>query len=317
MRQANVYDKAGKSVVSQITVPKLFDIELRSDLVRKAYDCVSQNKRQPYAVSPDAGKQHSAESWGTGRAMARVPRVKASGTRRSGQAAFANFARKGRMAHPTKTHRRWHKKTPHTVRRHVTLMGVVASADAALVMGRGHRVAEVESLPIIISDDISEIKKTREAEQTLLNMKLGEELERVKSSKTITPGKGKFRGRRYNKRTGMLIVHAEKDLPAFKNIEGVDLANVEHLNLLKLCPGGKLGRLIVWTETAFKRLESLFEEKKGYELPINVCTEKNIEEYLYSPEVQALVTIPNLLDKGNCKRDEEYTKATEEMLAMW
>jgi len=31
-----------------------------------------------------AGKKHSAESWGTGRAVARIPRVGGSGTHRSG-----------------------------------------------------------------------------------------------------------------------------------------------------------------------------------------------------------------------------------------
>jgi len=54
--------------------------------------------------------KHSAESWGPGRAVARVPRVSGSGTHRSGQGAFANQCRKGRMFAPTHTWRRWHRK---------------------------------------------------------------------------------------------------------------------------------------------------------------------------------------------------------------
>ncbi len=46
---------------------------------------MAKNKRQPYAVSEKAGHQTSAESWGTGRAVARIPRVGCSGTHRSGQ----------------------------------------------------------------------------------------------------------------------------------------------------------------------------------------------------------------------------------------
>ena len=36
-------------------------------------------------MSEKAGHQTSAESWGTGRAVARIPRVGGSGTHRSGQ----------------------------------------------------------------------------------------------------------------------------------------------------------------------------------------------------------------------------------------
>lgn len=46
---------------------------------------MAKNKRQPYAVATNAGHQTSAESWGTGRAVARIPRVGGGGTHRSGQ----------------------------------------------------------------------------------------------------------------------------------------------------------------------------------------------------------------------------------------
>jgi large subunit ribosomal protein L4e len=54
--------------------------------------------------------KHSAESWGTGRAVARIPRISGSGTSRAGQGAFGNQCRKGRMSHPLKSYRRWHRK---------------------------------------------------------------------------------------------------------------------------------------------------------------------------------------------------------------
>lgn len=56
---------------------------------------MAKNKRQPYAVATNAGHQTSAESWGTGRAVARIPRVGGGGTHRSGQAAFGNMVRGG------------------------------------------------------------------------------------------------------------------------------------------------------------------------------------------------------------------------------
>ena len=51
-------------------------------------ESLAKNKRQAYAVSEKAGHQTSAESWGTGRAVARIPRVGGGGTHRSGQVRF-------------------------------------------------------------------------------------------------------------------------------------------------------------------------------------------------------------------------------------
>ena len=63
-----------------------------SHAVQFVHTNIRKNKRQPYAVSARAGHQTSAESWGTGRAVARIPRVRGGGTHRSGQAAFGNVS---------------------------------------------------------------------------------------------------------------------------------------------------------------------------------------------------------------------------------
>lgn len=46
----------------------------------------------PYSVAKWAGTQTSAQSWGTGRAVARIPRVPGGGTHRAGQGAFGNIS---------------------------------------------------------------------------------------------------------------------------------------------------------------------------------------------------------------------------------
>merc|ERR1711874_607118 len=45
---------------------------------------------------------------------------------------------------------------------------------------------------------------------------------------------------------------------AFRNIPGVDTISVDNLNLLKLAPGGHVGRFCIWTEAAFKKLDGLY-----------------------------------------------------------
>ncbi len=320
MDKVNVYSVNGKDVVEEIQKPTLFDMELRNDLVQKVYGLVRQNSRQPYAVSPYAGMQHSAQSWGTGRAMARVPRVKGGGTRRAGQAAFANFARKGRMAHPTTTHRRWHKKTNKFLRRLVTCMGVAATANPAIVEGRGHRVTKIKSFPIVVQDEVTEFTKTKQAATFLKEMGLDEDLQKVKDSKTLTTGKGKWRGRRHTQRLGVLLIHhSDDELKAFSNLQGLEMLNINCLNLLKLCPGGQMGRLTVFTRSAFMKLESLFSEerKQGFYIPDNVITSDNLDEYFYSPEIQSLITIPNLLPKGTIKKSKEEIEKMESMIDLF
>lgn len=66
-------------------------------------------RSQPYAVYHKAGHQTAAESWGTGRAVSRIPRVPGGGTHRAGQGAFGNMCRGGHMYSPTKA-----RAPPHT-----------------------------------------------------------------------------------------------------------------------------------------------------------------------------------------------------------
>lgn len=57
---------------------------IRSDIVQTVHTHLNKNKRQAYAVSAKAGHQTAAESWGTGRAVSRIPRVPGGGTHRAG-----------------------------------------------------------------------------------------------------------------------------------------------------------------------------------------------------------------------------------------
>ena len=83
-------------------MPAVFTAPIRPDIVRTIHTHMAKNKRQAYAVFRRAGHQTAAESWGTGRAVSRIPRVPGGGTHRAGQGAFGNMCRGGRMFAPTK-----------------------------------------------------------------------------------------------------------------------------------------------------------------------------------------------------------------------
>merc|ERR1712223_1205717 len=106
------------------------------------------------------------------------------------------------------------------------------------------------------------ISRTADAMACLKKLGMGDELAKCQRKMT-RPGKGKMRGRLYKRRRGPLIVYKNDDgcVKAFRNIPGVDLMNVESLNLLMLAPGGHVGRLCVWSKSAFESLEGRFTGK--------------------------------------------------------
>merc|ERR1712212_595808 len=67
----SVFNEQGE-VSSQVTLPAVFKAPIRPDVVHFVHSNMAKNARQPYAVHKHAGHQTSAESWGTGRAVARI-----------------------------------------------------------------------------------------------------------------------------------------------------------------------------------------------------------------------------------------------------
>lgn len=69
--------------------------------------------------------------------MARIPRVRGGGTHRSGQGAFGNMCRGGRMFAPTKPWRRWHHRVNVNQKRYALVSAIAASGVPALVQSKG------------------------------------------------------------------------------------------------------------------------------------------------------------------------------------
>ncbi|KAH8485175.1 hypothetical protein H0E87_026821 [Populus deltoides] len=152
-----------------VALPDVMKASIRPDIVNYVHSNISKNSRQPYAVSKKAGHQTSAESWGTGRAVSRIPRVPGGGTHRAGQGAYGNMCRGGRMFAPTKIWRRWHRKINVNQKRYAVVSAIAASAIPSLVL------KEIGAFP---------------------------DAEKAKDSHAIRPGKGKMRNRRYISRKG-------------------------------------------------------------------------------------------------------------------
>ncbi|KAJ1722259.1 60S ribosomal protein L4B [Coemansia erecta] len=294
----SVFGLNGAKLSATVALPAVFTSPIRPDLVQFVHKNMAKNRRQPYAVKQQAGEETSAESWGTGRAVARIPRVSGSGTHRAGQAAFGNMTRGGRMFAPTKVWRKWHVRTNSNQKRYATASAVAASGVTSLVAGRGHRIQSIEEVPLVVSAEVESLSKTKEAISLLKALKAYADVQKVSSTRSIRAGRGKLRNRRHRQRRGPLVVYGEdKGIShAFRNLPGVELVSVTRLNLLQLAPGGHLGRFVIWTQPAFEALNKVFgtqteasEQKNGYTLPTAVINNTDVSRIIGSAEVQAVV----------------------------
>ena len=296
-----VYSDKNESSGDTISLPAVFKAPIRPDVVNFVHQQVSKNSRQPYCVSKEAGHQTSAESWGTGRAVARIPRVRGGGTHRSGQGAFGNMCRGGRMFAPTKPWRRWHRKINVNQKRYALVSAIAASGVPALVQSKGHMIQEVPEFPLVVSDKIQEYNKTKQAVIFLRRMKAWNDIQKVYKSQRFRAGKGKMRNRRRIQRRGPLIVYGQDQgiRKAFRNIPGVDLMNINKMNLLKLAPGGHVGRFVIWTKSAFEMLDALYgtwrkesQLKAGYNLPFPKMANTDLSRLLKSDEIRKVLRAP-------------------------
>jgi len=252
-----VLNKEGNvsKVLNYLPLPFLY--EYRYDLIKRAVLTELQNSKQPKGVDVLAGKRTTAESWGVGYGVARVPRVKGSGYPRASQAAFAPNTVKGYNPTAPKVNKKIRVKINKKEKILALFSAISATKNLELVLRRGHKFDYGKiSLPIVIDEDVSSIKKTSDVVDFLKKTTLIEDILRVKETINIRAGKGKRRGRKYKERKSILLVIYDNEpiRYAFKNLPGVDVVDVRNIKVHDLAPGCLPGRLTIWTLKAFEYL---------------------------------------------------------------
>jgi len=254
-KTAKIFNLEGKPV-GKIELSPIFRTVVRSDVIKRAVLAIQSTKFQPQGRDPMAGKRTSAESRGVNLGIARIPRIK--GPR--GRGALAPGTVGGRAAHPPTSHKKIVKRIPKKEKRLALLSAIAATASKDIVVSRGHSIEDVPGFPLIVTDDLEEIKKVKEVEETLIHLGGFSDIYRVKESRKIRAGKGKHRGRKIKQAVGALIIVAENKgiREAARNIPGVDVVTVNNLNAEILAPGTHPGRLAIWTTSAIKKLDELY-----------------------------------------------------------
>ena len=254
-KTAKIFNLEGKST-GKIELPPVFATPLRPDVIRRAVLAIQSNRFQPQGRDPMSGKRTSAESRGTGLAMARIPRRKGAASR----AAFAPGTVSGRQGHPPLSEKKIIKRIPKKEKRLALLSAIAATALKEAVISRGHNIEDVPEVPLVVADDFEGLKKTKEVEQILIRLGVLSELFRTKENRKIRAGRGKSRGRKMTRAVGPLIVVKENKgvVQAAGNIPGVSAVTVADLNVEALAPGTHPGRLTVWTRSAIERLNEVY-----------------------------------------------------------
>jgi large subunit ribosomal protein L4e len=256
-KTAEIFDLQGKAT-GKIALPSVFSTPLRPDVIKRAVLAIQSNRRQPQGRDLMAGKKTTAESRGTGSATARVPRMKSG----AGRAAFAPSTVKGRQPHPPKVEKHIVRDIPKKEAKLALSSAIAATAQKETVTSRGHKFGDVPQFPLVVEDAFEGLTKASEVEKAFNSLGIGEDLTRVRDSRSIRAGKGKHRGRKMKQAVGPLIVVVEGKslINAASNLPGVDITTVAKLNTEMLAPGTHPGRLTVWTNGAIAKLTTLYGE---------------------------------------------------------
>ena len=166
MRSESVVMSIDGSTKQTISLPQVFQTPFRPEVIHRVYVNLLSHMYQRQGRYPSAGEIVSAESRNTGLGIARLARIRGQGFSRSGQAAGVAGVRAGRVAHPPESWKVIRKKINKKERRLGLSSAIAATARKDLIIRRGHSTEGIPNFPIISSDDIESITKTRDLQKT-------------------------------------------------------------------------------------------------------------------------------------------------------
>ncbi|MFB6146701.1 MAG: 50S ribosomal protein L4 [Halobacteriaceae archaeon] len=243
----SVYDLDGAETET-LSLPDVFGERVRPDLIKRAVVAAQANRKQDYGADEYAGLRTPAESFGSGRGLAHVPRQD-NRARRVPQTVG------GRAAHPPETEKDRTQDINDRERKQALRSAVAATADSDLVADRGHEFDPDLSFPVVVSDEFEDLAKTREAVEVCEALGVHEDIQRADDT-TVPAGQGTTRGRSTQRPTSVLFVTSSDAGPsrAARNLAGADVATGREVNAEDLAPGTHPGRLTVWTESAVQEV---------------------------------------------------------------
>ncbi|MFB6220780.1 MAG: 50S ribosomal protein L4 [Halolamina sp.] len=244
--QATVHTLEGEAG-DEVDLPSVFATDFRPDLIKRAVLAAQANRKQDYGTDEYAGLRTPAESFGSGRGMAHVPR-------QDGVAKRVPQTVGGRAAHPPKEQKDQSLDVNDKERKLAVRSAIAATADEETVAERGHAFDDGVEFPLVVSDEFEDLVKTKEVVALLEELGVDADIERADDGRSVRAGQGTTRGRKYQEPKSILFVTSEEPSKAARNLAGADVATAAGVNTEDLAPGTLPGRLTVWTESAVEEV---------------------------------------------------------------
>ena len=239
-----------------IDLPTIFKTPYRPEVIQKVYNNLNSYSFQKQGRYPAAGQMVSAESRNTGLGIARLARAKGEGFPRAGQAAGVAGVRHGRLAHPPVSWKNIYKKVNKKEKLLALCSAIAATANADLIRKRGHRLSNNIQLPIIVSNEIESVTKSKDLEKILIKIGLEDDLKRTHVRRIKSVHKNDT-----NRRSALsvlIIVSNDDNVGRLNNsLPGIAVKTVKSVSVLDLAPGSKPARLTIFSESAIKELNTL------------------------------------------------------------
>lgn len=241
-----------------VELPLVFSTPLRNDLIHKAYVHLESHGFQRQGRYPNAGMDVVAESNNppTGHHAARVARMRGGGGGRQGQGGGVAMVRKGRQAHPPVVEKVIYKMLNKKESKLALCSAIAATASESLVKLHGHRVDKIKSFPVIVSDQIESISKSKDLSKIFNSLHLSQDVNRLEDRLKRRSGKPQLRGRSTKVgKSVLLVVKDAKNLSkACGSLLGVDVVETKNLSVLDLAPGSKPIRLTVFSKSSIEEI---------------------------------------------------------------
>ncbi len=244
----NIYGIDG-SIKGSMELSAVFSSPLRPEVIRRAVISEESYRLQPQGHYTLAGMQTSAAYFGrvhsfrSGRHMGHAirPREKLGGGVQ-GKVKRIPSATKGRRAHP------------HMVDKIIVERINRKEYQIALASAIAATASNKSTAPLVVSNAIENVKKTKEIMQIFGKLKLSARIEQSHDPKIR--GSRRSAVRRHFKNALLFITSKECDaIKAARNIPGVDACTISNITVSKLAPGGNPGRQTLWSEDAVKGVE--------------------------------------------------------------
>jgi large subunit ribosomal protein L4e len=247
-----VYDENG-NVLKHVKLPEVFSTPYRKEIIKRAVLAEQTWEKQPKGNYIWAGMETSATYVGRkeaykslkNRGQAMRPREFYGGGV-PGRVRVIPSSVKGRRAHPPKVEKVIKERINKKEYALALKSAIAATANINIVKARGHKIEQLNALPIVIS---SIPKKTKDTFK-FIKLIIPDEIKRAKER----------RGKKNKYPKSALVVCTKEELKnakAFENINGFDVVAIEEIKVKHLAPGTHAGRLSIFTEKAIEYLKNV------------------------------------------------------------